>query len=366
MVLCTEFDICREADVALARHGAGEAATQLGFSSQQRAEIRIIASELARNHLDHNTVSGIIRISGQLIDMVPVLTVCSLDNGPGISNVADVLQGPVGGYRSASGLGAGLASVARLADRFSCCSCGDLQQGCSASLQWQGTAIAARCWPAGQLSPLIGRDDFDIGALVCGQSETRPCGDGIFISSDGRFSRFVLVDSPGKGRGGGETDLIGSMLEQLDLIWPPDHVIESLSEVFVAEPATTLLVLRFDRLLGELRCCRVGNVGFHLLVDDRIEPPPEQVSVEGGHLIRKKDTVYRVSDRASCLMHSDGIREVGQQKIRSLLLELQQATRMKSGGIPRLDPALIAQQLFSRYRLINDDAAICLWNWRRR
>lgn len=367
MVLCSEFGICSEADVALARHSAGEKAMQLGFVDQRRAEVRLIASELAHNHLDHKTSSGMLRISGQLIDHVPVLTICSLDMGPGICNVADVLQGSQGGYYSLTGLGTGLASVSRLADRFSCCSGADPHSSCSAHLgsQWQGTVIAARCWPREQIPSFFDRDDMDIGVLVCGRSETSPCGDGIFINSDSRFTRIVLVDSPGKGRGGGETDLIGQMLAKLDMIWPPDHVMESLSEVFVAEPATAVFVLRFDRLLGELRCCRIGNIGVHLLIDDLPASLPGQLAVKGGQLIQGADTVYKVSDNAACMLHSDGLTGFGRQQITPLLLELQ-AARRDAADKPRLDAALLTQMLFSRYRQAHDDAASCLWSWQRK
>ncbi len=367
MVLCSEFSICGEADVALARHSAGEKAMQLGFTDQRRAEVRLIASELAHNHLDHQTSGGMLRISGQLIDRVPVLTISSLDTGPGICNVAKVLQGAQGGYRSLTGLGTGLASVSRLADRFSCCSAADPSAPCSflPGGQLQGTVIAARCWPREQTLSFFDRGDMDIGALVCGRSETSPCGDGIFISTDSRFTRIVLVDSPGKGRGRGETALIGGMLATLDMIWPPDHVLESLSEVLAAEPATAVFVLRFDRLRSELRCCRIGNIGIHLLVDGQAAPLPDPFAGDGGELIHGVDTVYSVAGTVSCLLHSDGLSGFAGHQIRSLLLELQQAGG-KGNGSCRPDVALLTQILFSRFRKEGDDAALCLWSWQRR
>lgn len=368
MVLCSEISIHSEADVALARHSAGETAMRLGFSDQRRAEMRLIASELAQNHLDHNTSCGLLRISGQEIDRAPVLTICSLDNGPGICNMTDVLQGSQGGYRSLTGLGTGLASVSRLADRFSCCSGADPDCGCptGGDHPWPGTVITARCWPREQAPSFCTRDEnTDIAALVCGRSETSPCGDGIFISSDSRFTRLVLVDSPGKGRGGGETELIGRMLAEFNLIWPPDHVIESLAEVLGAEPATSICVLRFDQLLGKLRCCRTGTVGVHLQVDTMPAAGPGQLSVEAGHMIRGVDSVYDVSAAASCLLYSDGLAGFADQQIQSLLTELQTGGETTVGN-SRPDHALLAQILFSRNRQSHDDAALCVWNWRKK
>lgn len=367
MVLCSELNICSEADVALARYRAGEAADKLGFTEQRRAEVRLIATELAHNHLDHKTSCGLLHISGQEIDRVPVLTISSMDQGPGITNIADVLQGSGGGHQSDTGLGTGLASVARLANRFFCCSGVDPCQRCSAILgpKWQGTVTVARCWPREQAPLLFSNNDMDVAALVCGQSETRPCGDGVFIKADSRFTRIVLVDSPGKGRGGGETDLIGTMLAKLDLIWPPDHVMESLSEVFEAEPATAVFVLRFDRLLHELRCCRVGNIGVHLVTDGRIVVPPNRLAAEGSSLIKGRDTVYKVSRSACCLLHSDGVAAFSQQQIRWLLPELEPAVENDFGAF-WTDASLLAQILFFHNRQPNDDAALCFWTWRIR
>jgi len=366
MVLCSEVNIRTEADVALARYRAGEAAAQLGFTDQRRAEVRLIATELANNHLDHKTSSGLLQISGQEIDRIPVLTISSMDQGPGIKKMADVLQGAGGGYQSNTGLGTGLASVSRLANRFSCCSGIDPCQRCSAILgpQWQGTVIVARCWPHEQVPSLVNTNEMDIAALVCGQSEISPCGDGIFIKADSRFTRIVLVDSPGKGRGGGETDLIGSMLAKLDLIWPPDHVLESLSEVLEAEPATAVSVLRFDRLFPEVRCCGVGNINVHLLVDGRIVVPPQQ-AIQGASLILGNDTVYKVSQNVCCLLHSDGVASFSEQQIRLLLPELH-LTSKNNAATSRQDVSLLAQILFFRHRQQTDDAALCLWTWQKK
>jgi len=367
MVLCSELNICNEVDVALARYRAGEAATRLGFTDQRRAEVRLIATELAHNHLDHKTSCGVLYISGQLIDQVPVLTIGSMDEGPGIRNVADVLHGGELGYQSDTGLGAGLASVSRLANRFSCCSGIDPCQSCFSFLgpHWQGTAIVARCWSGEQVPVLLGNNDMDVAAMVCGQSETRPCGDGIFIKSDVRFVRIVVVDSPGKGRGGGETELIGNKLKKLDLIWPPDHVMEALSEVFEAEPATAVFVLRIDRLLGELHCCRVGNIGVHLLTDSRVVVPPNCLAPEGGNLMSSRDTVYKISRSAACLLHSDGVAPFSAEQVQLMLPELHSGVDTISGKLQAADPALLAQVLFFRHRQATDDAALCVWRWQR-
>ena len=365
MPLCSELDIRSEADVALARYRAGEGASLLGFSDQRKAEVRLIASELAQNHLDHCTSGGMIRISGQRFAGVPVLNVASLDSGPGIAAVAEVLKGAEGRFTSNTGLGAGLASVSRLADRFLCCSGLDPGSGCPTLVPpFTGTVIIGQCWPEGREPFFATVPGMDFAALVCPRAETMPCGDGVFIRSDSRFTRLVLVDSPGKGRGGGETQLIGSLVVDLDLVWPPDHVVEALAEVFEAEPATSLAVIRLDRLLGELRCCRVGSVEISLLLDGRLRPPPTRMRVRSGDLVRGTDSLYRVEESFSCLIHSDGLGRIPGNQVEMMLNDLLRKTPARAvSGRPHA--LLLAQVLLERYRNPLDDASVCLWSWQR-
>jgi anti-sigma regulatory factor (Ser/Thr protein kinase) len=365
MILCSEFFIHREADVALARYRAGEAATLLGLDDRRRAEVRLIATELAHNHLDHQTCCGSVCITGVRMSGVPVLSVVSLDDGPGIGRICEVLQTGADGFRSATGLGAGLGSVARMADRFFCCSDRDPSSGCPCS--WsdsrQGTAVIAQCW-SGERKPLFAAiPGMDLAALVCPRVETLPCGDGVFVDADSRFVRIVLVDSPGKGRGGGQTQLIGSMLEGLDLIWPPDHVLESLSVVLFAEPATSLCVVRLDRLLGEVRCCRIGSVFVQLLIDSQTHLPPVLQNPEPGSLVGLADSVYVVRKHVCCLLHSDGLSGPGSRQCSGMLRTLQDWYKAWSRCPPLAE--LVVHSLQRRYRQSLDDAALCFFRWQR-
>jgi serine/threonine-protein kinase RsbT len=79
------------------------------FNESDRQSIFISVLELTRNILDHAGKKGVFRC-----EMVEnELHFTCVDKGPGIENLHDILQGS---YKSAHGLGAGLAGAKRLMD----------------------------------------------------------------------------------------------------------------------------------------------------------------------------------------------------------------------------------------------------------
>jgi len=118
--LFREIMVRSPAGVAVVRQIAGQMAAERNFPAQRQAEIRLMATELAQNHLDHRTKHGLIRVSSLRIQEVPCLMLASVDQGPGLGDIDGLLVQETG-CPSTSGLGVGLASVRRLADRFSVC-----------------------------------------------------------------------------------------------------------------------------------------------------------------------------------------------------------------------------------------------------
>ncbi len=106
------MEVRYEQDVVTARQRARQIAEGLGFEAQDQTRIATAVSEIARNAYgyggggkaeflwDASTLSLLIRIS---------------DRGPGISNLASILNGA---YRSQTGMGLGILGARRLADRF--------------------------------------------------------------------------------------------------------------------------------------------------------------------------------------------------------------------------------------------------------
>lgn len=348
--LFRELPVSQPADVSVVRHVAGQMAAEQNFPGQRLAEVRLMASELAQNHLDHKTKNGRIRVSSLMIQDVPCLTLASVDHGPGIPDVAGLLARETG-CRSATGLGVGLVSIRRLADQFALCSGRDGIYGCRGPVTAeQGTIIVARSWPDCRPPLVLSDPQFDIAGIVCGRSENMPCGDGLFVSGDERFLRIVLVDSPGLGKGCAITREVKNRLQEMDMIWPPDQLFERLS--FALTAGASMEILRFDRLLQELQWAGVGNINTWIVVDGSIIQAAERRPMAASGHGRVQLFRSSVQQQVSCLMHSDGLRSFGQSDIAVLL-----------AGSRTNESSLVLQTAFSMKRQRQDDAAICVWQW---
>lgn len=107
------FQVRREADISTARIAAKEFCDEAGARSFVAHKVATAVSELARN-IVHYTPGGTIELALRS-DAPARFGVVAVDQGPGITNLAEVLAGR---HRSKTGLGRGLLGVKRLADRF--------------------------------------------------------------------------------------------------------------------------------------------------------------------------------------------------------------------------------------------------------
>ncbi|MCK4250983.1 anti-sigma regulatory factor [candidate division WOR-3 bacterium] len=102
-----------EEDIRMAQMRAKIKAQALGFNGLDQTKIATTVAELTRN---------IIKYAGKgTVTLIPLLTderalkIVAEDNGPGITNLSDVLSGT---YDSKQGLGMGLLAIKRLMDSF--------------------------------------------------------------------------------------------------------------------------------------------------------------------------------------------------------------------------------------------------------
>jgi len=103
-----------ERDVVLARQRARQIAGLLGFDTQDQTRIATAVSEIARNAVTYARGGKIaFRLEGATPPQVLVVEVT--DEGPGIAELAGILEGR---YRSPTGMGVGIVGARRLMDQF--------------------------------------------------------------------------------------------------------------------------------------------------------------------------------------------------------------------------------------------------------
>lgn len=107
-------DIRYENDVVLARQRTRQLTSMLGFDAQDQVRLSTAVSELVRNVFNY-AGSGTIEFSLEGKTPPQVLIIRIADQGPGIQNIDEILEGR---YRSPTGMGLGILGARRLVDQF--------------------------------------------------------------------------------------------------------------------------------------------------------------------------------------------------------------------------------------------------------
>jgi signal transduction histidine kinase/DNA-binding response OmpR family regulator len=107
------LDLRYERDVVRARQRAREIAALLGFDRQDQIRLATATSEIARNAFRYAR-NGKVEFELQT-ELPQTLRITVSDQGPGIANLQEVLDGQ---YKSDTGLGMGIVGTRRLMDSF--------------------------------------------------------------------------------------------------------------------------------------------------------------------------------------------------------------------------------------------------------
>jgi signal transduction histidine kinase/CheY-like chemotaxis protein len=105
----------RETDIVLVRQRTRRIAEQIGFDRQDQTRITTAVSEIVRNALDYGG-GGRVEFWFGADGQHQGLEIIVMDSGPGIADIAAVLDGS---YRSTTGMGLGVTGARRLMDAFS-------------------------------------------------------------------------------------------------------------------------------------------------------------------------------------------------------------------------------------------------------
>ncbi len=100
-------------DVVKVRRQGLEMALELGFPTPEATKIAVVISELGRNIVLY-TKGGLINLIAYTGERKGIKIIAQ-DQGPGIENVEQVLEG---GYTSSKGMGLGISGSRRIMDEF--------------------------------------------------------------------------------------------------------------------------------------------------------------------------------------------------------------------------------------------------------
>ncbi len=347
-----EMDIRNQAHVSLARAKAAEISRHLGFSQGKQGDIVLSVSEMAQNHVKHHTISGRIRFFGQRSSMGSIMSVSSLDMGPGIPHIKMALKD---GITSANGLGSGLGCIRRIADRFAICSgklgefpCPDLL-----GLEAESVTLVSAEFFQGKRLELQAPVDFSY--LIRPAKGESYCGDGVFFNSEPEVLAMVVIDALGHGREA--ADAVSRAVECLEMMPVNTNPVDMLLEAgrgLSRSRGISAQAVRVDIANRFIEVAAVGNVSQYLYIDGRARKISGHPGVLGPVISRSsisKETFHGINSVLG-LIFTDGLGEVPK-------LKFQQSETSISA-------LLWVQYLFSccsRGEISTDDATLLVWKW---
>jgi anti-sigma regulatory factor (Ser/Thr protein kinase) len=320
------FQVQAAGTAAAVRRAAERLATELGMPAGRRADLAIVAAELAGNLVKHAD-QGTLLVRPIRADGLAGVELIAIDAGPGMADVALAVGD---GHSTAGTLGIGLGAIVR---QSSWC---DVH-----SVPGRGTVFAVQVWPAAAPAP----------GWAAGL--TRPlagepiCGDGFAVRvADGR--RQVLVcDGLGHGPLAAAATREAVRVFGVTPAAPPAAVVEALHRTLTHTRGAALAVAELDLAAGVVRYAGLGNVAGTVL--SAAGERRGMVSLPGiaGHqrrTIREYD--YPFGPDAVVLLHSDGVVDRWQPANYPGLLDHSPqaiaATVLRDAGTRRDDACVLA------------------------
>jgi anti-sigma regulatory factor (Ser/Thr protein kinase) len=311
------------------RRAAERLATELGMTDARRADVAIVAAEVASNLVKHAD-QGVLLLRPVRADGMAGVELLAVDSGPGMRDVAHAVGD---GHSTAGTLGIGLGAIVRQAGWS------DLH-----SVPGKGTVLVVQVWPgpapapnwaAGLARPLTGEPIS---------------GDGYAVRvADGR--RQVLVcDGLGHGRLAAAATQEALRVFAATPAAPPAQVVEALHRALGHTRGAALAVAELDPDAGLVRYAGLGNIAgtVHNLDGTR----RGMVSLPGiagqqRRTIREYD--YPLPPDAVVLMHSDGVVDrwspADQPGLLTRSPQVIAATVLRDAGTRRDDACVLAARL---------------------
>lgn len=282
------FPIDDASRVGEARRHVAALCQELGFNAVLSGQAAIVVNELGTNLGKHARPGGRLLIGTRHTDTVPELEILSIDDGPGIRDLALAQRD---GFSTAGSPGTGLGAVKRLASDF------DIHSDVPT-----GTAVLARLRAAPRPA-----SEFRVGAAALPAPGEQVSGDDWAVAIDGERAAVLLADGLGHGEFAAEAAQAATALFVKE---PFGNLRDSLEAAHVAlrmtrGAAVTRGVL--DAATGTLHAVGAGNVLIRLVsgVSNRSVLP--QNGTVGVQIRRTEEMRVDWPAYAVAVFYSDGL-----------------------------------------------------------
>jgi anti-sigma regulatory factor (Ser/Thr protein kinase) len=312
-----------------ARRMVARVTERLGFGETDAGRAALVATELAGNLAKHAVRGGRFVAQPVYRDGEPGVELLSLDQAPGMANVAQCLAD---GYSTAGSPGTGLGAVSRVADEFEVHSAPGL-----------GTAILARVWASGPGSSAAGALTYGVVSIPMPGQEV--CGDGWAVAGPAGSERVLVVDGLGHGP---DAELVSAEAARIFHAAPdgtaPGELLERMHAALRSTRGGAAAVAVIDAAAAELRYAGVGNISGSVAVPGAARSLVSHNGIVGHEMRKVQEFTYPFPAGALLVMHSDGV---------NTRWSLDRYT-----GIVGRDPALVAGVLLRDHVRGTDDATV--------
>lgn len=323
------FPIDDPSRVGEARRHAVALAAQLGFGEVEAGRLALVVTELGTN-LSRHAIRGRLLIAARpQSDDIEVL---SIDEGPGIANLALAMQD---GQSSGNTPGTGLGAVKRLASGF------DIHSSLPG-----GTVCVARVGRVRAAHPAAAQDTDELvfGALaLCAPGET-VCGDSWAVAVDGSRAALIVADGLGHGPDAAKASQAAVDLFEGDRRRDQRSLMQAIHVALQATRGAAVCLAQADADAHALTYTGAGNIVGRVVSGVFDKSVVTQHGTAGLQIRAPQETLLEWPAHSLVVLHSDGINTRWQAK--DVLSSL------------RCDPVLVAAILLRDHIRGRDDATV--------
>ena len=321
------FSIQEASQIGEARRSASALARLLNFDTTEIEKVAIVTTEMASNLVKH-TNGGHLLIQPLEQQGITGIELLSLDQGPGMSNVAACLAD---GYSTAGSRGEGLGAIQRMATVF------DIY-----SLKASGTALLAQLW-AQPLPKKSQRARLELGVVCLPKPGETLNGDSWAVRWQAEQDLFLVVDGLGHGPGAATAAYEAVRVFQNAQLIEPTVLVEKMHQVLRSTRGAVVALVAIS-LGQQLTFVGVGNIVGTVLTNDKSQHTISHNGTVGHTIHRIQPFTYPWTPQSLLILHSDGL-----------------GTRWNLNAYPGLrerHPSLIAGVLYRDFKRGTDDVTV--------